>query len=480
MRKLNLLLSVGAMAGLAIGTANADRFAPNNPGSPASPTGAGMVTLSSGFTEVGSAYTGGIGLESEAAVPWSKPDPGTVNMRVNLYVNTFVQGAWWSGQNGSGNPAAAFGNKQDPYGIYGYVRLDFGIDGKTKNGINYGGYAQIRENTNTTNPASATSQGTSALNNQNTLYARHLFAYIGTDQLGTIRIGQGFSANSLLWVGGNDEFGFGGWVGGAELWPGGVSPTWPWPDSGNEYMAARVAYMSPMIAGFDLAVSFAPNNGTLYSANNCSATYTGCISQSSSNLASDIARYRNQFEIGLRYRNAFGPIGLAVSGIWTHSGVVAPSASAAAGTRYNGQNIGMIGAEVSINKYLAIGANTMFGAFNGSWGLQAKPSGAQTSTTTAIAWVAGARYTIPTMPLTIGGNYFNYKYQGQPGLPTQRVSQGVEVGGTYGLGPGVAIIFEYAWGQNQQGGFDFLAGVNGPKNNQVHVQTTALGMIVRF
>src|SRR6185312_1668770 len=164
MRKLRILLSAGAMLGLAIGTATAERFAPNNPGSPASPTGVGMVTGTTGFVQVGSTYTGGFGLESESAVPWSKPDPGTVNMRVNLYTNTFVQAAWWSGQNGSGNPAAAFGNKQDPYGIYGYVRLDFGIDGKTKNGINYGGYAQIRENTNTTNPASATSSGTSSLN----------------------------------------------------------------------------------------------------------------------------------------------------------------------------------------------------------------------------------------------------------------------------------------------------------------------------
>lgn len=484
MRKLKLLLSAGAMLGLAVGTANADRFPPNNPGNPDSPTGVGMTTLPSGFMEVGSAYTGAMGMESEAASPFSKPNPGTVNMRVNLYVNTFAQVAWWSGMDGTGNPAAGAGNKQDPYGIYGYVRLDFGIDGMTKNGIIYGGYAQIRENTagvTGTTGGPALAAGSSTINGQNTLYARHLWAYIGTNELGVIRLGQGYSANSLLWVGGNDEFGFGGWVGGAELWSGAVSPTWPWPDSGNEYMAARIAYLSPVIMGFDLAASFAPSNDTLYTANSCTAaSFQSCPSQSASNSAADITRFRNQFEIGLRYRNTFGPVGVVASGIWTHSGVVAASASAAPGTRFNGQNIGMIGAEVSINKTLAIGGNVMFGAFNGSWGLQNKPTGAQTTVTQAVAWVAGARYTIPQVPLTIGGNYFSYKYQGQAGLATQRTSQGLEVGATYGLGPGIALIFEYAWGENRQNGFNFLAGANGAANNRVHVQTAALGMAVRF
>ena len=486
MRKLRLLLSLGTMLGLATGSAFADRFPPDNPGSPASPTGVGMVTLPSGFTEVGSAYTGGMGMEGETASPFSKPAPGTVNMRVNLYTNTFAQVAWWSGQNGSGNPSTALGNKQDPYGIYGYVRLDFGIDGQSKSGIIYGGFAEIRENTGNADNASAVSSGTSGFNAGNTLYARQLWGYIGTNEAGVIRIGQGFSAQSLLWVGGNDEFGFGGWVGGAELFPASVTPVWPWPDSGNEYMAARVAYLSPVIAGFDAVVSFAPNNQTLYSANNCTAAFTGCISQSSSNSPADIARFRNQFEIGLRYRNSFGPIGLAVSGIWMHSGAVSPvgavvtAPGSPAGTRFNGQNTGMFGAEVAINKYLAVGGNIHFGALNGSYGLQNKPIGAQTSTTQMVAWVAGARFTIPTMPLTLGGNYFNNKYQGQPGLPTQRVSQGFELGATYGLGPGIAIIAEYAWGNVKQGGFDFIAGTTGVANNNVKVQTAALGLAVRF
>jgi hypothetical protein len=498
-----------------------------------------MVTTTSGFQEVGSAYTGGQGEQytpttsSYNASPWSTPAPGTVNVRVDLRLDSFVHLSWWTGMNGSGvsNTAvlngvttAAAGNKQAPYGINGFVRIDLGLDGMTKNGIRYGAFTEIRQNTlnpnstvgsggaSTTSSGAATSNittspssGSSSFNGQNTLYVRAAWAYIGTDRLGIIRIGQGFSANALLKLGLNDEFDDAGWIGqqAGGISPAAIGPTWPWADSGNEYMAARIAYLSPVIAGIDLVTSFAPNNLPMTSAGNtCSSVYTGCITQSTSNAVGDLGRYRNQFEIGLRYRNAFGPIGFAVSGVYTVSAATnagpnggSPLLASAAGSggsplRFNGLNMGMVGAEISINKYLAIGANTQFGAYNGSWGLQPKAGYCvavgvcQTSTTTAIAWVVGARYTIPSLPSTIGGSFFQYKYQGQPGLPTQRVSAGLDLGATYGLGPGAVLIAEYLWGYNQQGGFNFLTnastGSTANQNNKVWEQIVLTGISLRF
>ena len=154
--------------------------------------------------------------------------------------------------------------------------------------------------------------------------------------------------------------------------------------------------------------------------------------------------------------------------------------------------MGMVGAEISINKYLAIGANTLFGDYNGSWGMQNKAgSGAsayclsaticQTSETTAIAWVAGARFTIPQLPSTVGGSFFDYKYQGQPGLPTQRTSAGLDLGATYGVGPGAVLIAEYLWGYNYQGDFNFLTGAAGSAlNNKVQEQMFVGGIALRF
>jgi hypothetical protein len=496
-----------------------------------------MVTTAGGFQEVGSSYTGGEGQQytpgasSYNLSPFSTPAPGTAILRLDLQTVMFGQGAWWTGMNGSGvgtaatlNGAstAAAGNKQAPYAIVGYVRLDMGIDGMSKTGVRYGAFTEIRENTLNPNSAvgtssgtvsgtgagyataSATSSGTSGLNTQQTLYVRQAWAYVGTDAAGIVRIGQGFSSNSLMQLGLNDEFDAGGWVGwqSGGVAPAATGPTWPWADSGNEYQAARIGYLSPVLFGFDLVTTFAPNNAPATSGGDtCSTVYTGCVTQSTSNAAGDLARYRNEFEIGIRYRNAFGPVGLAVSGVWTHSAPTQPgpfAALGAAGTpagatnalRYNGLNMGMIGGEVTLNKYIAVGSNVMFGAYNGSWGLQSKApyclsaTLCQGSTTEAIAWVAGARFTIPQLPSTIGASFFDYKYQGQPGLPTQRTSAGLDLGATYGLGPGAVVIAEYLWGYNYQGSYNFLTnadtGATAGNNNKVSEQLLMLGIALRF
>jgi len=543
MRKLKLLLYAGTMAGALGGAAFAVEFPPSDGSTPTgpiqSPTGVGMVTTAGGFQEVGSSYTGGQGQQytplasSYNLSPFSTPAPGTAILRLDLQTVMFAQGAWWTGMNGSGvgtsanlNSATAtnaLGNKQAPYAIVGYVRLDMAMDGMSKSGVRYGAFTEIRENTLNPNSAtgtnaatavsgtgtgyataSATSSGTSGLNTQQTLYVRQAWAYVGSDTLGIVRIGQGFSTNSLMQLGLNDEFDAGGWVGwqSGGIMPAATGPTWPWADSGNEYQAARIAYLSPVFFGFDAVTSFAPNNAPATSGGDtCSSVYTGCVTQSTSNAAGDLARYRNEFEIGIRYRNAFGPVGLAVSGVWTHSAPTNPGPDAALGAagtpagptnalRYNGLNMGMIGGEVTFNKYIAVGANVLFGAYNGSWGLQAKApyclsaTLCQGSETEAIAWVAGARFTIPQLPSTIGGSFFDYKYQGQPGLPTQRTSAGLDLGATYGLGPGAVVIAEYLWGYNYQGGYNFLTnadtGTTAGQNNKVQEQVVVLGIALRF
>jgi hypothetical protein len=539
MRKLKLLLCAGTMAGALGGAAYAVEFPPSDGSTPTgplqSPTGVGMVTTTSGFQEVGSPYTGGEGQQytpgasSYNLSPFSTPAPGTAILRIDLQAVMAVEGGWWTGMNGSGvtnsstlngAPIAASGNKQAPYAIVGYVRLDAGLDGMSKSGIRYGFFTEIRENTlnpNSTdgsagastasagvNTASSTSSGTSSFNGQQTLYVRYAWVYAGTDQLGLITLGQQGGADTRMETGLNDEFDFGGWIQwqAAGFTPAATGPTWPWADGGNNYTAARIDYLSPVIAGFDGVLSFAPNNVPATSAGDtCSSVYTGCISQSTSNAAYDLARWRNELEVGIRYRNVFGPIGVAASGIYTVSAPTQPGPSAplgAVGTpagannalRYNGLNIGIIGGEVTIAKYLSIGGNVMLGAYNGSWGMQSKggyclsATVCQDNTTQSIAWVAGARYTIPQLPATVGGSFFDYKYQGQPGLPTQRTSAGLDLGATYGIGPGAVLVAEYLWGYNYQGGFNFLTGAatgtTAGNNNKVSEQLVVAGLALRF
>jgi hypothetical protein len=486
MRTLRLLLSAGAMLSLAAGSAYASRIM-DQQGNPATPTGTGLLTTLSGFQEMGSPYTGAQGLEPEPAAPFSVPAPGTINMRVNSFVNEFPMAVWWTGQNGAGTPAGNAGNKNQGYGIYGWIRIDLGIDGQTKTGIKYGAYTQIRENNTTAitgGPATAISgfgQNASADSSDNTLYVRHAVVYIGTDQLGFIRVGTGIAAQTLYETGLSDNFDIGGWIsfGGTSV-PGNMAPVWPWADEGLEYMAARIGYYSPVIAGFDFGIAFAPNNSTPFDGSGCSLGYGGnfCATQSSSTSPSDYGggRYRNELGMALRYHNAFGPIGVNVSGIWTVSGKV--NDAAAAVQPYKGLDIGDIGASVTVNHAWNISGNVMWGAFNGNWQLQ--PVGGSS----AVAWVVGTKYTIMPIPLTIGTYYFNYKYNGlataRPAGMGERTSQGIDFGAVYGLGPGVVLLAEYAWGQNSQTGFDFLTGTAGPSGNTVNAQVATVGMSVRF
>jgi len=427
--------------------------------------------------------------------PFSTPAPGTVVVRINLQAVAGFQFGGWTGQNGAGfnsssaatggtgTAATGFtapsiaggqgGNKEQPYGVVGFWRFDFAVDGMSKAGMRYGAFTEIRQNapggqttgaTTTSANASATASGTSPDDSMNTLYLRNLCAYVGSDTVGLFRIGQGscVDAGSAMLTGLNDEIDYGGWDGGVTLSP--VTPAWPWPDSGSDYMPQGMAYLSPVIMGFDTVISFSPDNSTIITNTSC-ATFEGCANQSTSNSIGDYARWINRFEIGLRYRNAFGPVGVAISGTYMVSGSVQPGPTAATtgsgGVRFNGLDVGIIGAEVSINKYFAIGANTMFGAFNGAGTLQSKPYAAQTSATTAIAWEAGAKMTIPSIPVSIGGSYYNFKYQGQPGVPTVRVSQGVDVGLDYGIGPGMVAFVEGLWGQIHQGDVNLLTGACG-------------------
>jgi len=497
MQKFRQLLLAGTMLGLLAGTGHAARVIDMS-GNPATVTGVGMVTQPDGFPEVGSPYTGGQGLESETTVPFSNPQPGTVDMRINLEVNEFPMAAWWTGMGGT---PTTTGDKQQPFGIAGYIRLDFGIDGMSKSGVRYGGFVEIRENNTTNITGSSTAvtttsatgttstgaltgissgfgQSASSDSGDNTLYVRQANTYAGTDKLGFLRIGTGLGAQTLFEVGLLDDFDWGGWdqFGGEINAPTNVQPVWPWADVGAEYMAGRIMYVSPVIDGFDFGIAFAPNNSTPFNGSGCSAGGggVGCVTQSSSTLSGDYGRYRNELGLAARYRNSFGRVGFAVSGIYTTSGKVD---DAAMGLQpYKGLNIGDVGASVQFNRQVEIAGNVMWGAFNGAWGLQ--PAGG----TSAIAWVAGAKYTIPQLPATLGAYYFNYKYQGTTAAPffSARTSQGLDVGAVYGLGPGVVAVAEYAWGQVYQGGVDLLTGSAGAAYNEVNASVLTVGMSVRF
>ena len=120
------------------------------------------------------------------------------------------------------------------------------------------------------NNASSPSGSSSA----STLYVRREAVYLGSDQVGILRVGQDDGPFSQFDNGVTTfQFGTGAWNGDApDNFIGSGIVVFPfWSGIGAEYAVSKAAYFTPRWAGFDFAASFAPNN----TSNNASALRRG-------------------------------------------------------------------------------------------------------------------------------------------------------------------------------------------------------------
>jgi hypothetical protein len=424
------------------------------------------------------------------------PTPGTMT----IHLNGRVWG-YFGVQGGSSSDVA--GNKVNPYQMIGYFRLYPGVDALATNGLRYGAIVEIRQNflgqnyglnIGNANVGSATplaSNGTAANYSSSasgsscgsTLYVRREAVYLGSDQVGIVRIGQDDGPFSQFDNGVTTfQFGTGAWNGdGPDNFIGSGAVVWPfWSGVGAEYVPARVAYFSPRFAGFDIGASFAPNNG----ANNaaaCGVAAAGClaVSTATSTAFGGENRQTNWYEIMGRYQGNFG--GLGIYGILGYSGSghvhvwgATPGGIGGTTTAYNGFSVGDGGLALTYAGF-TVGGNVLWGAYNGQVGL--KPQGG----VNAVAWVGGAQYAVG--PLTIAASYFNYQSQGAAAMinKSQSYNDGLAAGITYSIAPGLNGYAEYLYGQTHQGGVSQISGAtNTSANNDWHGQSFIIGTRVQW
>ena len=312
---------------------------------------------------------------------------------------------------------------------------------------------------------------------------------------------------SLMLIGTFDDFATGGWNGDINDWIQGGSygltgafPNWPFFDVGAEYTTAKAVYLSPSFAGFDFAASFEPSTANVTDGPSCpnsaqaglvgsTGNFVNCSAQSTSNAANDLQRRRNTLEAAIRYRGAFGGFGVAASVIGAYGGHVLPGfnnpeVGGASFTDIHGHTVtlhstsnfqnlaaGDVGLAVTFAG-VTVGGNVIGGQYNGQ--MAPLNSGGANS----IAWIGGAEYTFG--PMIVGGAYFRWKYQGYWTLPTQETDQGIQLGFTYNIAPGLALLGEYLYGQRYHGNFDFSSGAPGPNFNNVHSQVAGIGLQFRW
>ena len=455
------------------------------------------------------------GMAAVADAQTASPEPGTVTVRLNGRLRFYAGivsdrnannnaagdttasgavgaagvGAGLVNANGQGNLPGT--NKQANFIFGDYARLYPGFDGVAANGLKYGASLEIRQD----NSSGAGGGIYGSVSNQNrergALYFRREWGYIGTDQLGTIRLGSTDQPSSLYVTGTFENFNDGGLDGDV----GGFAASntilpFPFSDGvGSYYTTTKAIYLSPQLYGFDFGVSFEPNTGTTFNGDACNASSAvgnnfvnsqgsftavtgangqgvagpGCDRLSSSPVNGESSRRRNTVDALLRYRGTFGAFGIAATGAYIGGGHVLDNSGlpfnnnplAAGGTRpnFDGLSAGDFGLAVTYGGF-SVGGHYTYGRFNESMGTLV-PKGLQNTQT----GLAGFSYTAG--PIIVGAHYLNIRSPGDVGnafFGRQRNEWGVAAGGTYSLAPGLSLFLSYLYSERQQSGYNFITG----------------------
>jgi len=422
--------------------------------------------------------------------PAANPTPGTVVVR--LLARTVVQ--YYEGWNSLMNATPGYNTTSNQ--MSSWMRLYPGIDAMAANGMRYGAATEIRMNS----PAAATpsggtpGSGASANSNAQTLYVRRAFIYMGTDQLGIVRVGQGdglislYDAGRTTFQGFSPTSNFNGSDLGAAI-GGGTAPPFVWlSGSGNEYDTQKIVYLSPNFSGFDFGLQYSPSafNSIAGCTPTTAAASIACSNLSSSATALDGQRYMNLISGGVRYNGNVGPVNLLAYGVYTYAGHVNSTVSGAtartqvgagAGSTWNGQfdnlNFGSMGIAATYAG-VTIGGNFVTGAMNGQ--MATRPSGGANMN----AWLVGAQY--QTGPLTVGTVFAAINSQGAVAMTglSQRQEYEFNVGGSYALAPGLILFADYIYQNRKQSGWNFSTGAVGTANNQIQGQGFVLGSQVTW
>jgi hypothetical protein len=470
-----------------------------------------------------------IGVASVADAQTASPAPGTVTVRLNgrfrfyAYADSFSDAnnnaAGGTGTvNAAGSGSLTGYNKLANYGFGDYIRLYPGFDGVAANGLKYGANIEFRQDQASGAGGGVYGSVSGSDRARSGLYVRREWGYIGTDQLGTIRLGSTDQPSSLYMTGNFENFDGGGLNGDLpSAIPGSLAINWPFADVGSYYSTEKAIYLSPQLYGFDMGVSFEPSTAAVnFGSSNCGtgsavgtnfvnpagsltaasganssgAASAGCDILSSSPINSESGRRKDTVDALIRYRGTFGAFGIAAtagliegSHIQDNQTGVAFNSNRANGLtvrdNYQGLSVGDFGLALTYGGF-SVGGKLQYGKFNAQWSLLPQNAGLHNSE----AFLVGSSYT--QGPFVVGFHYLNYWNAGDVGnavLGRQRNEQGFAYGGTYSVAPGVSLFLSGIWETRKQNGYNFNTGQGvsaaapggNPYSNKVTANVISLG-----
>jgi hypothetical protein len=446
------------------------------------------ATLSSGvclFTANAMAQSGGIpsapvttdsfGAARVNNPAGSTPAPGTVTVTLRTQLWTDIGYTSDSGTVGKAATGLPNGSKTGNFQVQEFLRMYPKLDGVAANGLQYGAFVQIRQNSGA-NGSTAGSAG-SATNLGNALYVRQAYSYIGLPNFGKIYAGQASSALGAFVTGTLESIDVnGGFNGNApDFQNSRTALSWVVMDANGTYTTNKIVYISPKFAGFDFGASFEPFNSTGGAAQCGQAGAVVNVSSTCSQLSStpggaDLRR--NTYDVAARYTGSFGPIAAIVEGGYWGSGVVNNSTGP---SLYKGLDSVDGGVQVTAYGFL-VGVHYDGGAINS--GYQPIHVGAKKEQ----AIVGGVQYTLGTLTggiqlmdnITAGTYNSTAKYQ------TGLHETGFVLGAAWDYASGATAYASVLYGHRHQGGIDLLNAVPGPYNNTTNARVFTVGNVFRW
>jgi hypothetical protein len=457
------------------------------------------------------------------------PAPGTVVIRLNGKLYAGFDLDYMSGlntppgtlSNGVATNAAPY--KLNPIGMASFLRLYPGIDGMATNGLRYGAAVEIRENfeggdtfatpsavpataaTGTSGFSSTAAVGTNSSASGNssaqTLFVRRAFVYLGSDQLGIIRIGQQDGLPGIY-----DALGLfttGTWDGGVgnlnnsgtqAVTPSQYLITWPFlSGNGTEYGDNKIVYLSPSLYGVDVGFEYGPNQGNSfsqsvtsdpYASGTCTVASANCINITS---GQDGSRWINRWTFGARFIEDIAGADVEGYGLYIVSGhedntavggqvVAGPKniGAAAGNLLYEGESFFNGGLQATWQGITA-NVDVTYGRENGSNALVPRGGAGEAAELFGLSYFTGA--------WSFGADAAIIDSQGTAQLThtSQRHEFATAVGGAYRIAPGIVLCLEYMYEQKHQGDFNFDSNAAGsPIGNDIHMQGVVFATIVNW
>jgi len=365
--------------------------------------------------------------------------------------------------------------KLNPITTDGDARIYTGFDAETTGGIAYGAQVELRTQASDAGVGAGKVAGAGSSTGTEGIYIKRAYGYVGTEEGGFVRLGQGDSAFSLLQSGDVEAFGDGAQFntdgGVASLLPTAATPgNFVYADASGLYATDKIVYISPDIAGFSVAGGYEPNsNGIKEGYGDCASaatlnaanSSTVCADESSSPLSGDIGKRRkNTVDAMVQYTMESDGLKLKASGgilygaPIDYTGATVGFGKGALHYGYDNLEVYQAGVQATFAG-LTVGANVKGGQVEDSYAF--KPKGARDGFT----YIIGADYTMG--PAVLGASFYDGQTSGAyfPGdtftVGTKKIGvahtlseYGAAVGGNYVISKNLSLFLQYLYGHKQQ------------------------------